>query len=57
MKYLKVLVKENEYIIEVSLSDEKNYAIANIIIYEKHSNYNTNSLRSKKAPKQTIGKY
>ena len=35
MKYLKVLVKENEYIIEVSLSDEKNYAIANIIIYEK----------------------
>ena len=33
LKHLEVLVKNNEYSIEVSLSDEKNYAIANVIIY------------------------
>ena len=33
LKYLEVLVKNKEYSIEVSLSDEKNYAIANVIIY------------------------
>jgi holo-[acyl-carrier protein] synthase len=35
IKYLKAIVKKNKYVIEVSLSDEKNYAIANVIIYEK----------------------
>tara|TARA_Y100000996_G_C22335059_1_gene566129 strand:+ start:50 stop:448 length:399 start_codon:yes stop_codon:yes gene_type:complete len=35
LKYLKSLSKENECSIEVSLSDEINYAIANVIIYEK----------------------
>ena len=35
IKYLKAIVKKNKYVIEVSLSDETNYAIANVIIYEK----------------------
>ena len=35
LKILDTLSKENEYSIEISLSDEKNYAIANVIIYEK----------------------
>ena len=34
-KYLNQLINKNEYSIEVSLSDEKNYAIANVIIYGK----------------------
>jgi phosphopantetheinyl transferase (holo-ACP synthase) len=29
------MTKNNDYSIEVSLSDEKIYAIANVIIYEK----------------------
>tara|TARA_B100000029_G_scaffold447100_1_gene468641 strand:- start:891 stop:1280 length:390 start_codon:yes stop_codon:yes gene_type:complete len=33
--YLKKINKKKVYSIEVSLSDEKNYAIANVIIYEK----------------------
>ena len=33
LKYLNTFQKNYEYIIEVSLSDEKNYAIANVIIY------------------------
>ena len=35
LKYLKVLTKSNDCLIEVSLSDEKKYAIANVIIYGK----------------------
>ena len=35
LKYLNSLCKKKELSIEVSLSDEKNYAIANVIIYEK----------------------
>ena len=35
LKFLKKLTKNNNCSIEVSLSDEKNYAIANVIIYEK----------------------
>ncbi len=35
LKYFENLSKNNECSIEVSLSDEKNYAIANVIIYEK----------------------
>ena len=35
LKYLKYLTNNNEYSIEVSLSDEKKYAIANVIIYGK----------------------
>ena len=35
LKFLDNLNKNNEYSIEVSLSDEKNYAIANVIIYGK----------------------
>ena len=35
LKFLKKLTKSNGCSIEVSLSDEKNYAIANVIIYEK----------------------
>ena len=35
LKFLKNLTKNNKYLIEVSLSDEINYAIANVIIYEK----------------------
>jgi len=34
LKYLKKMTKSNNYLIEVSLSDEKKYAIANVIIYE-----------------------
>ncbi len=34
-KFLKQLNKNNDSLIEVSLSDEKNYAIANVIIYGK----------------------
>ena len=34
-KFLKELTKSNDCSIEVSLSDEKNYAIANVIIYGK----------------------
>ena len=33
LKYLKKINKNNNFSIEVSLSDEKNYAIANVIIY------------------------
>tara|TARA_B100000579_G_scaffold387163_1_gene359374 strand:+ start:372 stop:764 length:393 start_codon:yes stop_codon:yes gene_type:complete len=35
LKLFKNLKKNNECTIEVSLSDEVNYAIANVIIYEK----------------------
>jgi holo-[acyl-carrier protein] synthase len=35
LKLLKELTKSNDCSIEVSLSDEKNYAIANVIIYGK----------------------
>jgi len=35
LKFLKNLGKNNECSIEISLSDEKNYAIANVIIYGK----------------------
>ena len=35
LKYLKKMTTCNNYSIEVSLSDEKKYAIANVIIYEK----------------------
>ena len=35
LKFLKKLSKNNDCSIEVSLSDEKNYAIANVIIYGK----------------------
>ena len=35
LKFLKILSKNNDCSIEVSLSDEKNYAIANVIIYGK----------------------
>jgi holo-[acyl-carrier protein] synthase len=35
LKFLKKLTKYNDCSIEVSLSDEKNYAIANVIIYGK----------------------
>jgi holo-[acyl-carrier protein] synthase len=35
LKFLKLLSNKNQFSIEVSLSDEKNYAIANVIIYEK----------------------
>jgi len=35
LKFLKKLTKSNDSSIEVSLSDEKNYAIANVIIYGK----------------------
>ena len=34
LKFLKKLSKDSEFSIELSLSDEKNYAIANVIIYE-----------------------
>ena len=34
LKFLKKLSKNNDCKIEVSLSDERNYAIANVIIYE-----------------------
>ena len=34
LKYFSNLSKKNECSIEVSLSDERNYAIANVIIYE-----------------------
>ena len=35
LKFIKKLTKNKDYSIEVSLSDEKNYAIANVIIYAK----------------------
>ena len=35
LKFINSLVNKNEYSIELSLSDEKNYAIANVIIYGK----------------------
>ena len=35
LKFLNKLSKSNDCSIEVSLSDEKNYAIANVIIYGK----------------------
>ncbi|MDC0192930.1 holo-ACP synthase [Pelagibacteraceae bacterium] len=35
LKFFKKLKQNNDCSIEVSLSDEKNYAIANVIIYEK----------------------
>jgi len=35
LKFFKKLTKNNDCFIEVSLSDEKNYAIANVIIYGK----------------------
>ena len=35
LKFLKELLKSKDYSIEVSLSDEKKYAIANVIIYGK----------------------
>ena len=35
LKFLKKMSKRHDYSIEVSLSDEKKYAIANVIIYGK----------------------
>ena len=35
LKFLKKMIKHQDCSIEVSLSDEKNYAIANVIIYGK----------------------
>ena len=35
LKFINSLSNKNHLSIEVSLSDEKNYAIANVIIYEK----------------------
>ena len=35
LKFLKKMTKSNDCLIEVSLSDEKKYAIANVIIYGK----------------------
>ena len=35
LKFLKKMIKSNDCSIEVSLSDEKKYAIANVIIYGK----------------------
>ena len=35
LKFLKRIIKSDDFSIEVSLSDEKKYAIANVIIYEK----------------------
>ena len=35
LKFLEKITKSKNCSIEVSLSDEKNYAIANVIIYEK----------------------
>ena len=35
LKFLKKITKSDNCIIEISLSDEKKYAIANVIIYEK----------------------
>ena len=35
LEFLKKLTKSNEFSLEVSLSDEENYAIANVIIYGK----------------------
>ena len=35
LKLLKKMTKSNDCLIEVSLSDEKKYAIANVIIYGK----------------------
>ena len=35
LNFLKKLTNNKDYSIEVSLSDEKNYAIANVIIYAK----------------------
>ena len=35
LKFLKKMTKSDNCLIEVSLSDEKKYAIANVIIYEK----------------------
>ena len=35
LKFIKKLIKSDDYSIEVSLSDEKKYAIANVIIYAK----------------------
>ena len=35
LKFLNLFSKTDQCSIEVSLSDEKNYAIANVIIYEK----------------------
>ena len=37
LKFLRDLSKSNNCSIEVSLSDEKHYAIANVIIYEKEN--------------------
>ena len=36
IKYFESLTKKNNCLIEVSLSDEINYAIANVIIHEKN---------------------
>ena len=35
LKFLKQMIKSQDCSIEVSLSDEKNYALANVIIYGK----------------------
>ncbi len=35
LKLINKLYNKNNYSIELSLSDEKNYAIANVLIYEK----------------------
>ena len=35
LKFIKKMTKSDDYSIEVSLSDEKKYAIANVIIYGK----------------------
>ena len=36
LSFVKQLIKSNNFSIQVSLSDEVNYAIANVIIYEKN---------------------
>ena len=35
LKFLKKMTKSDDFLIEVSLTDEKKYAIANVIIYGK----------------------
>tara|TARA_B100001175_G_C19056332_1_gene424424 strand:+ start:137 stop:532 length:396 start_codon:yes stop_codon:yes gene_type:complete len=34
LKFVKKIFKKNDFTIELSLSDEKNYAIANVTVYE-----------------------
>ncbi len=39
LSFVKQLIKSNNFSIQVSLSDEVNYAIANVIIYEKNKKF------------------